>query len=405
MAVFAVAAAIGVRSELLPFLGSSLPFATFLPAVLAVFLFSGVSAGVLATFLSICYVSYYQTSSLSQILIIHGARETAVALFSITTCVLLCLVARMLHNYRKRAQEAEHQAWLAEQRALIDADLRETELRYQGAILALNVGLEQRVRERTAELEAAIHEQESFSYTVSHDLRAPLRHINSFSTILLEDYGTEIPDQARNYLERIKGATRSMGSLIDHLLELSRLSRTALIPELVDLSQLVAGIITMLQETEPQRRVEVCCAEGITVRGDRDLLRQLLINLLGNAWKYSSRQPLLRLEFGRSWIDGQETFFVRDNGVGFDMAYSDKLFEVFQRLHGTQFEGTGIGLATAQRIVQRHGGTIWAQGEVGAGATFYFTLSEAKGASRTSPSSACARPAPDDRQIPPIIAL
>lgn len=136
----------------------------------------------------------------------------------------------------------------------------------------------------------------------------------------------------------------------------------------------------MLQETEPQRQVEVCIQESVQVRGDRNLLSQLLENLLGNAWKYSSEQPLARIEFGRSLVEGQEAFFVKDNGVGFDMAYSGRLFEVFQRLHGAQFEGTGIGLATAQRIVQRHGGTIWAKGRVGAGAIFYFTLSKASAA-------------------------
>jgi len=238
-------------------------------------------------------------------------------------------------------------------------------------ILALNSILEQ----RSTELEAAVREQESFSYSVSHDLRAPLRHINSFSNILLEDYGVELPSGARYYLERISGATRKMSALIDHLLELSRVVRTELKRERVNLSKLAKGVAAMLQETEPERCVKMKIEDGLLVQGDRGLLRQLLVNLLGNAWKYSSVRPVAEIEFGRTGAAGEQSFFVMDNGAGFDMAYSGKLFESFQRLHGAEFEGTGIGLATAQRIVQRHGGTIWAQGKVDEGAVFYFTLS------------------------------
>lgn len=310
-------------------------------------------------------------------LLIHNDTERIIASFSIVSCIMIWLVARLLHDARRRALDAEQQARAAEQRALTEANLRASELRHQEAIQALNDELEQRVRERTAELEAAICEQESFSYSVSHDLRAPLRHINSFSALLLEDHGTELPDEARNYLHRIQGATRGMGSLIDHLLELSRLSRTELTRESVDLSALAAGITTMLQETEPQRQVDVCIEKNVLVRADRYLMSQLLANLLGNAWKYSSVRQPARIEFGKNWVDGQEVFFVSDNGAGFDMAHSARLFVAFQRLHGAEFEGTGIGLATAQRIVQRHGGTIWARGQIGEGATFYFTLAGA----------------------------
>ena len=369
-----MALAATVRSQLLHFLGSSLPYVTFLPAVLGTFLYSGALAGLLATFLSICYVSYLLDNPLGQMLLIHNDTERAIACVSIVSCLLMCLVARLLRDARRRALDAEQQARAAEQRSLIEANLRESQLRHQEAIQAHSAELEQRVRERTAELEAAMREQESFSYSVSHDLRAPLRHINSFSALLLEDHGTELPDEARSYLHRIQGATRGMGSLIDHLLELSRLSRTELTREWVDLSALAAAITTMLQETEPQRQVEVGIEKNTLVRADRHLMNQLLTNLLGNAWKYSSLQQPARIEFGRSWVDGQEVFHVSDNGVGFDMAHSARLFVAFQRLHGAEFEGTGIGLATAQRIVQRHGGAIWAKGQIGEGATFYFTL-------------------------------
>jgi len=241
-------------------------------------------------------------------------------------------------------------------------------------ILALNAGLEHRVRERTAELEAAVQEQEAFSYTVSHDLRAPLRHINSFSAILMEDFGAALPSEARTYLERIGGATRKMGELIDYLLALSQVSRVELTRESVDLSALAGAIATMLQETDPGRCVQFEIAQGLLVQGDRNLLKQLLENLFGNAWKYTSGRSSALIEFGAATVAGQPCYCIRDNGAGFDMAFSDRLFEAFQRLHGAEFEGTGIGLATAKRIIQRHGGAIWAQGAVDQGAKFCFTL-------------------------------
>ena len=234
--------------------------------------------------------------------------------------------------------------------------------------------LEQRVTERTADLQAAIREQESFSYSVSHDLRAPLRHINGFSAVLVEEHGDSLPLEARDYLDRIRTASSRMGSLIDHLLELSRVGRTEMEPGPVNLSKLAKTILDMLQETESRRTLEICIEEDITVLGDHSLLRQLLENLLGNAWKYTARKPSARIEFGMTSVAKQTAFFVRDNGAGFDMAYKDNLFGAFQRLHGAEFEGDGIGLTTAQRIIHRHGGHIWAEGKVDAGATFYFTL-------------------------------
>ena len=234
-------------------------------------------------------------------------------------------------------------------------------------IRQLQSGLEQRVRERTADLE-------SFSYTVSHDLRAPLRHINSFSAVLIEDYGKDLPDEARGHLDRICSASSRIGALIDHILALSRVSRIDLKREAVDLSQLAVQVLAMYQDTDSQRRVEISIANSSPVLGDRHLLRQLLENLIGNAWKYTSKQPMARIEFGMTRVAAKETFFVRDDGVGFDMRYAKKLFAAFERLHGTEFEGDGIGLATSQRIVKSHGGSIWAEGRVGEGATFYFTL-------------------------------
>ena len=238
----------------------------------------------------------------------------------------------------------------------------------------LTAELELRVAERTAMLEAAVREQESFSYSVSHDLRGPLRHINSYAAILDEDFGASLSDEAKQYLCRIRTSSCRMGKLIDDLLELSRIGRSELCKGPVSLSRLASSISGKLLEAEPERRVELTVEPGLTVNGDRVLVRQMLENLIGNAWKYSSRRDSSRIELGRERHEGEEVYFVKDNGVGFDMAYRDKLFGPFQRLHGAEFEGAGIGLATVKRIVERHGGSVWADAVVDQGATIYFTL-------------------------------
>lgn len=256
------------------------------------------------------------------------------------------------------------------QRLQIEEDLRQ----YQAKLKVVNETLEQRILERTQELESAVREQEAFSYSVSHDLRAPLRHINSFSAILLEEYGEDLPYEGRDYLDRICTAASKMGALIDDLLELSRVSRTRIEPVPVNLSEIAVQLLDMYQETDPHRTVERQIKEGLTVLGDRTLLYQLLDNLLGNAWKYTSKNPTSLIEFGVVKFDGTEAFYIKDDGVGFETKYTHKLFKAFERLHGSEFPGAGIGLATSERIIKRHGGSLWAEGNVGAGATFYFTL-------------------------------
>jgi light-regulated signal transduction histidine kinase (bacteriophytochrome) len=247
----------------------------------------------------------------------------------------------------------------------------------QHHIKSLNADLEQKVVRRTAQLEDLVKEQEAFSYTVSHDLRAPLRHINGFSAILQEELGSDMTPQCRDHLQRICNASRKMGVLIDELLEFSRINREEMKHENVDLGSIATEIVEMLNETEPQRKVEVMIASDLMAEGDATLLRMVLQNLLGNAWKYTGKKPAARIEFARTDVDGEDVFYVKDNGAGFDMQYKDKLFAVFQRLHGNEYEGTGIGLATVERIIRRHNGRIWAESTVGEGAAFYFTIPKA----------------------------
>jgi PAS domain S-box-containing protein len=243
------------------------------------------------------------------------------------------------------------------------------------AIRQLNTQLDKRVRERTADLEAANEELEAFAYSVSHDLRAPLRSIDGFSQVLVEDCGDALNDACQDALRRIRAAAQRMARLIDDLLELSRVARTDIRLTQVDLSELASSITHELAASEPQRSISVRIADGLVAWGDPTLLRAVLENLLGNAWKFTTPKPDAQIEVGAGEIDGQSAYYVRDNGVGFDMAYADRLFGAFQRLHKqTEFPGTGIGLATVQRIVRRHAGRVWAQACVGEGATIWFTL-------------------------------
>ncbi|HVO56433.1 MAG TPA: PAS domain S-box protein [Dongiaceae bacterium] len=228
---------------------------------------------------------------------------------------------------------------------------------------------------RTAELEAANKELETFSYSVSHDLRAPLRGIEGFSQALQEDYGSQIDEVGNNYLARIRAAARRMGELIDDLLNLARVTRAEMLRERVDLSGIAGQVAEDLRSQDPERHVDVKIAPGLAAEGDSRLLRVVLTNLLGNAWKFTSKRDGAHIEFGEDRSNGHPSFFVRDNGAGFDPTYATRLFGAFQRLHTVKdFPGTGIGLATVQRIILRHGGTVWAEGAVNHGATIHFTL-------------------------------
>jgi signal transduction histidine kinase len=281
------------------------------------------------------------------------------------------------HRHRRQAEEALRAS---------EAELRR-----------LNTELEQRVRERTAQLEASNRELEAFSYSVSHDLRAPLRIIESFSEALQEECGTRLDARGRHYLERVRAAVQRTQQLIADLLQLSRVNRSEMELGTVDVTQLARSIAAELQQTEPQRMVTFAVAESVVATADPRLLRDLLENLLGNAWKFTSRHPRARIDLDVTERDGGRVYFVRDNGAGFDMRFADQLFQPFKRLHGAgEFPGTGIGLATVQRIVHRHGGRVWAESAVDRGTTVYFTLAP-------GPIADCgvgtAEPAPRDLAV------
>ncbi len=235
--------------------------------------------------------------------------------------------------------------------------------------------LEELVEDRTNELTVVNKELKAFSYSVSHDLRAPLRSIDGFSQALLEDYADNLDEEGRHYLERIRVGAQRMGELIDALLELSRVTRREVTKQTVDLTEIAQEVLTDLQQSEPEREINCTIQTGMHAKGDKHLLHIVLANLLGNAWKYTSKQPVAEIKFGSKIENGKTVYFVEDNGAGFNMDYANKLFIPFQRIHRPEeFPGSGVGLATVSRIINKHGGRIWAESEPGQGSTFFFTL-------------------------------
>jgi light-regulated signal transduction histidine kinase (bacteriophytochrome) len=262
---------------------------------------------------------------------------------------------------------------VTEEGTLVTAAIRDITERKEAEtrIQKLNTDLQ----ERAIQLETTVTELEAFSYSVSHDLRSPLRSIDGFSQALLEDYGDQLPAEGQTYLMRVRAAAQRMGQLIDDLLSLSRVTRAPMRPGFVNLSALAQSIVNSLKQTQPERQVTILIAADLSTNGDPQLLRIVLENLINNAWKFTSRRPDGYIEVGAQDGPGGPIFFVRDNGAGFDMAFAEKLFGAFQRLHSADdFPGTGVGLATVQRIIRRHGGEIWAESSVGKGTTFYFTV-------------------------------
>jgi PAS domain S-box-containing protein len=260
----------------------------------------------------------------------------------------------------------------------IAEDITELKL-VEGEIRKLNAELEKRVKDRTAELEMANKDLESFAYSVSHDLRAPLRSVEGFSSFLKEDYFNLLDDTGKDYINRLHKAALQMGILIDDMMLLSRVKTSGIVFSSCNLTEIAQYIVNELKSEEPERNVNVRIGEGLMVYADLNLIKIALTNLISNAWKYTSKCAMAEIEIGETDIKGKRAFYVKDNGAGFDMTYANNLFIPFKRLHSaSEFGGTGVGLATVHRIIQRHSGEIWAEAEVGKGATFYFTISMVK---------------------------
>lgn len=262
--------------------------------------------------------------------------------------------------------------------ASLNREARERELAQRELSLHRD-NLELLVDERTAALQVAYRELESFSYSVSHDLRAPLRSLDGFSQALAEDYGDRLDGDGEDYLRRIRAASQRMSQLIDDMLQLARLARSEMRREHLDLSALAVSVGEEIRNGATEREVELVVEPGLAADADPQLLRVVLQNLIGNAWKFTGKQERATIEVGQTQLDSEPAYFVRDDGVGFEMEYADKLFGAFQRLHSSEdFDGTGIGLANVQRVIHRHGGRIWAESEADRGATFFFTLPSAR---------------------------
>jgi light-regulated signal transduction histidine kinase (bacteriophytochrome) len=300
------------------------------------------------------------------------------AIFLLSVFVATVLFATITDRRRKRTKAVNLE---------LIGELRECR-RAREEINKLNADLEFRLAERTAQLEAANKESEAFSYSVAHDLRAPLRHISGFSKILQDNYGTTLDATAQGYLRFVCDGAKHMGRLVDDLLTMGRVGRQKLVPKPTDLNSLLGGAVESLQPEYEGRQIDWKIGELPSVECDPALMKEVFANLISNAVKYTRPREKAVIEVGQLTTDGGPTIFVRDNGTGFDQRYAHKLFGLFQRLHtAEEFEGTGVGLATAQRIVARHGGRIWAEAEVDKGATFFFTLATHRPGSRNGTKS------------------
>jgi light-regulated signal transduction histidine kinase (bacteriophytochrome) len=293
-------------------------------------------------------------------------------LFYFFVCLSIILFGRSMHLARRRVNRSAVEAVSHQKR--LEQEVAERK-RAEEEVRRLNSELEKRVAERTMELITTNQELESFTYSVSHDLRAPLRHVDGYAQILEEEFAPQLPDEARRYTGRIREGSQRMTRLVEDLLNLSRVGKQSLNRQKLDLTPWVEGLVNEFKTETTGRKIEWRVGRLPTVECDPSLMKQAFINLLANAIKYTRPRAEAVIEIGQIQRDGENAIFVRDNGVGFDMKYSGKLFGVFQRLHRAEdFEGTGVGLATVARIIRKHGGRIWAEAEPDQGAAFYFTL-------------------------------
>ncbi|WP_158821499.1 ATP-binding protein [Granulicella sp. S156] len=293
----------------------------------------------------------------------NASKEVWISFIAVSLLDILLIAAAFEQLVRAHRSHLQ----IAEDAASIEA--------LNNELTRVNTELEGRVEERTQELAESNQELEAFSYSVSHDLRAPLRTIDGFSLALMEDFSDKLNDEGLDYIARIRNGVQRMGMLIDSLLQLSRVTRSEVHRERVDISQLAKLVFDELTASDHDRAIVFVAQPGVLAQADPRLVRIALENLIGNAWKFTSRTPEGRIEFGSDVREGRTVYFIRDNGAGFDMQYVDRLFTAFQRLHGDRdFKGSGIGLATVSRIIRRHQGSIWAESELGNGATFFFTL-------------------------------
>jgi signal transduction histidine kinase len=331
----------------------------YILAIVPTAIFFGFGPSILVCFLSIFAFDFFFNPPLYQINLFNAQSGTFLALFFIVGLAISYLASSL--------------------RQKKDLALREIAARKQSEaeLEKYKDHLEEMVQQRTNELEIANKELESFSYSVSHDLRAPLRSIDGFSQAILEDYADKLDEQGKDYLKRIRESSQMMAQIIDDILGLSRVVRAELDLKAVNLTDIAREISLELKRIEPERQVEFNIMDGVEAIGDANLLRSVIQNLLSNAFKFTAKCQVGRINFGVEPKNGKNVYYVRDNGVGFDMKYADKLFMPFERLHpASEFAGTGIGLATVQRIVRRHGGKVWAEGEAGKGASFNFTLDQ-----------------------------
>jgi len=374
--IFALAAitiAFLIRYGLDHWVGERFPFSTFIIATTMVAWYGGFGPSLLSLFLGLVLANWFFIPP-HYTLIPHGIQNIGSNITTSFVGLTIVFFGRHMHLARQRADANAREA-IRHQKQL-EREVMERK-RAEEALLELNVELEKRVEQRTAELVATNQELESFTYSVSHDLRAPLRHVDGYAQILREEFGPQLPEEAQRLIRKIRQGSENMGHLVDDLLNLSHISKTELSRQETQLQPLVEEVVNDLKQESPDRKIEWQIEELPPIECDPGLVRQIFANLLSNAVKYTRPREAARIEVGQARSNGETAIYVRDNGVGFNMKYVAKLFGVFQRLHRSEeFEGTGVGLATVARIVRKHGGRVWAEGELGRGAKFFFTLQE-----------------------------